>query len=83
MKFFKRKPKPRAYWVSLQPTITMPDCPLHGEMCGQAQIMDGVWVTDFRPCEALEGAIRRAEFAQTHEAIFNPTTNDFDIYPRR
>jgi hypothetical protein len=44
--------------------------------------MDGVWVHDFRPCEALEGAIRRAEFAQAHEAVFNPITNDFDLYRR-
>lgn len=82
MKFRRRKAEPKRYFWSLFKDPPLPSCPLHGRRCGQAQIMDGVWVRDFRPCEALEGAIRRAEFAQTHEAIFNPTTNDFDLYPR-
>jgi hypothetical protein len=81
MNFFRRRKPEKRFWVLAEPA-PLPPCPVHGDKCGQTQIMDGVWVTDFRPCEALEGAIRRAEFAQTHEAIFNPTTNDFDIYPR-
>jgi hypothetical protein len=81
-KFFRRKSNPKAFWLSLEPTVTVPPCPVHGNRCGQAQIMPNVWVRDYRVCEALEAVIRRAEFAQTHEAVFNPTTNDFDIYPR-
>jgi hypothetical protein len=81
-KLFRRKPKARDFWLSLESTVPTPTCPVHGDRCGQIQMPDGVWVIDYRPCEALEGAIRRAEFSQTHEAVFNPTTNDFDIYPR-
>jgi hypothetical protein len=82
-KFFRRKAKPKAFWLSLEPTVTLPPCPLHGADCGTVANPFGPGrLVDYNPCPAWEDAIRRAEFAQTHEAIFNPTTNDFDIYPR-
>jgi hypothetical protein len=81
MKFFKRKKPEKSFWL-LPKAEPLPTCPVHGNRCGQAQIMPGVWVADFRPCEALQGVIRRAELAQSHEAVFNPITNDFDIFPR-
>jgi hypothetical protein len=80
MKFFRHKPKPRSFWVLGEPA-PLPVCPVHGDRCGQV-FFDGKWFSTYQPCEALEGAIRRAEFAATHQAVFNPKTNDFDIVPR-
>jgi len=80
--FNRRKAEPEKHFWAFAKDPPLPECPLHGDRCGQT-LLDGVgWVRDYRPCEALEGAIRRAEWNQTHEAVFNPLTNDFDIYPR-
>jgi hypothetical protein len=81
-KLFKRKPKPKTFWLSLQSAVTMPTCPLHGDKCGSFQMPDGVWVTDYRPCPALEGAIERAEWNQTHEYVWNVATEEWLVIDR-
>jgi len=81
---FKRRPKPEAkrYFWPLFKDPPPPPCPLHGDRCGQFNLMGDVWVADYRPCLAREAAMKRAEFAQSHLAVFNPVTNDFEIHPR-
>jgi hypothetical protein len=83
MKFFKRKPKPRAYWVSLQPTVTMPECPLHGARCGSTFMESlGVWLTNYAPCEVREAAIERAEWRERYQHYWNPATEEWTILER-
>jgi hypothetical protein len=78
----RRKAEPKRYFWSLFRDPPPPPCPLHGDRCGQFNLMDDVWVADFRPCPAREAAIRRTEFAQSHQAVFNPITGNFDVHPR-
>jgi hypothetical protein len=86
MKLFRRKPE-QDFWF-FPKAAPLPPCPFD---CGKRVLHDVIIGGEKRdiplpprvPCEHQEEAIRRAEFDATHQAVFNPKTNDFDIYPRR
>jgi hypothetical protein len=82
MKWFKRKPKAEQQFWYFPPEPPLPPCPVHGNRCGTV-FFDGKWFPTYEPCPALEDAIQRQQYNQTHEYFVNPKTGDIDIYPRR
>jgi hypothetical protein len=77
--WLKRKPEPeppKRYWV-LPESPPLPPCPVHGDRCGTVYF-DNKWFPTYEPCEAREAAIKRAEWNQTHEYSWNPTTGNFE-----
>jgi hypothetical protein len=81
--FLRRKSKPKAFWLSLEPTVTLPSCPLHGADCGTVANPFGPGrLVDYRPCEVWQAAIERAEWRERYEHYWNPATEEWTILER-
>jgi hypothetical protein len=80
-KFFRRKAKPKAFWLSLEPTVTLPPCPLHGADCGTVANPFGPGrLVDYRPCPVWEAELERHEYNRRREYFWSPQTGNFEAY---